>query len=84
MNYNLLDSQASTEPVCCKECACRLANKRFHSAVQAKYLKSRPVGVEMFCVDGRRAEHTQTEGEREREKHKEAKFNCTQLFCRRA
>jgi hypothetical protein len=65
MNYNLLDSQASAEPVCCKKCACRFANKRFHSVRQAKHLKSRPVGVELFCVDGRGAEHTEKERERD-------------------
>jgi hypothetical protein len=81
MNYNLLDSQASAEPVCFKECACRVVNKRFHSVWQAKHLKSRPAGVELFYVDGRRAEHA--ERARETEKHKEANFNSTQLFCRR-
>ena len=50
LNYNLWDSQAPAEPLCCKECACRMANKVVHSVWQAKHLKSLPVGVDSAVI----------------------------------
>jgi len=68
MDYNLLDSQASAEPVCCKECACRVANKRFHSYGKPSTWKA--VQWESNCsvwMDGERNIQRETERERERQ-----------------